>query len=101
MKERRVGTITLGCMLVLFGILFLAQLFTQAISYGLIFRLWPIVFILLGIEVLLSQRQSENWKFKLDAGAIFLLFLLMGFAIGMAGLDFFIQHQVPELFFNL
>ncbi|MDF2844988.1 MAG: hypothetical protein K0R00_3414 [Herbinix sp.] len=53
-KTHRVGTITLGGMLITFGTLFLLRIFVTTISYHIIFKLWPIIFILLGIEVLLS-----------------------------------------------
>ena len=54
MRTHKVGTFTLGCTLVLFGVLFLVHLFGGVLTYSFIFRLWPVVFLLLGGEVLLS-----------------------------------------------
>ena len=54
----RVGTLTLGCMLILFGILFLIHMIVPVIGYLFIFRLWPCIFIMLGIEVLLIKKQT-------------------------------------------
>ena len=43
-KERvhRVGTVTFGVVLILFGILFLLHLFFPVLEYRFIFRLWPV-----------------------------------------------------------
>lgn len=92
MRERRVGTFTLGCMLVTFGVLFIIETFTHALTYGLIFKLWPVVFILLGVEILASLRGGNEVKFKLDAGSIVMMILMMGVAATMAGADFCFQH---------
>ena len=42
MKERRIGTFTLGAMLVVYGILFVINIFTDKLNYATIFRFWPI-----------------------------------------------------------
>ena len=84
MKTHRVGTITFGSMLILFGSLFLVHMFVPALSYCVIFHLWPCVFILLGIEVLLSNFKLKNVAFTYDKTSIFLMLLLAFFAIAMA-----------------
>lgn len=89
MRTHKVGTLTLGCMLILFGVLFLIHLFTGALSYRLIFNLWPVVFLFLGGEVLLSLLPKTETKFTFDAGAVVLLVILMLFAMAMAGVDTF------------
>ena len=40
MRQRRIGTITLGISLVVFGILFLIHIFGGVLNYMLIFHLW-------------------------------------------------------------
>lgn len=90
MKTRRIGTLTLGGGLVVFGCLFLVHIFFNSISYLWIFRLWPVLLISLGVEMLWGNIQTEN-QWKLDAGAIVLLFLLTGFAMAMAAADFLLQ----------
>lgn len=87
MRTHKVGTLTLGCMLILFGVLFLVHLFTGFLSYRLIFSLWPVIFLFLGGEVLLSLLPKTETKFTFDAGAVVLLLLLMCFAMVMAGAD--------------
>lgn len=87
MRTHKVGTLTLGIGLVLFGVLFLVHLFTGALSYELIFHLWPVVFILLGLEVLLSLIPGSRIQFQLSFGSVVLMALMMVFAMVMAGAD--------------
>ena len=87
MRTHKVGTLTLGLMLIFFGVLFLVHLFTGILSYSLIFNLWPVVFLCLGAEVLLSMLPKTQTKFSFDVGSIVLLLVLMLFAMAMAGVD--------------
>lgn len=87
MRTHKVGTLTLGVMLVLFGVLFMVHLFGGFLSYRLILNLWPLVLISLGVEVLLSLMPKTECKFTLDGKAVVLLVLLMLFALCMAGVD--------------
>lgn len=88
MRVRRVGSLTLGCGLIVFGILFLVRIFWKDLSYMIIFRLWPFLLISLGVETLLG-RKEENWLY--DKGAVVLLFLITLFAMCMAGAEFFLE----------
>lgn len=90
-KIRRVGTLTFGCMLILYGILFLARLFFPGLHYEMIFRLWPVLFIFLGLEVLLGNCR-RNTEFVYDKTAIVLLVFLTLFAFAMAAADLSMQH---------
>lgn len=87
MKTHRVGTITLGIMLICFGILFLLRIFISTLSYGFIFQLWPVIFIFLGIEILIANTQKTE-KLFYDPASFILLFVLSIFAIGMAITEF-------------
>lgn len=94
MKQRRVGTVTLGGILVLYGVAFLLHTFIEGISYYLIFKLWPAIFLVLGIEVLFSAIRWKNQEFKYDFAAIFIVCILVMFAMGMAGLDWMYAHEL-------
>ena len=87
MRTHKVGTLTLGIMLIFFGILFLVHLFGGLLSYRLIFDLWPVTFICLGGEVLLSLIPKTQQHFQLDGKAVVLLAVLLLFAMAMAGVD--------------
>ena len=97
MKERRIGTFTLGTMLVVYGILFVVNIFTDKLSYGMIFRFWPILLIMLGIEILVGLYSKEKAKFIYDKGAIVLLILVAFFAMGMAGADLCFSYIEPHM----
>ena len=94
-RVHRVGTITTGLSMMLFGILFLLHSFGKMISYEIIFQLWPIMLIGLGIELLLANMIKR--KFIYDKGAIILLFVMMFFVIGMAITDVFFNYMKMEL----
>ena len=93
MKQRRVGTITLGGILILYGVAFLLHTFVEGISYYLIFRLWPVIFLALGIEVLFASINWKEQEFKYDFAAIIIVCILVVFAMGMAGLDWMYAHE--------
>lgn len=84
MRTHRVGTITLGCMLIVFGALLMLHLLLPVLSYGFIFSLWPVILIMLGIEVLIANVNSQKVNFIYDKGAVFLMVLLSFFAVFMA-----------------
>ncbi len=90
-KTHKVGTITLGGMLIIFGILFLLRTLVETISYQFIFNLWPVIFIFLGIEILLANFRAKETKLIYDTSAIVLIVILSVFAMGMAAVDYCID----------
>jgi hypothetical protein len=83
-KTHRVGTITLGGMLISFGLLFLLRIFLIDLSYEIIFKLWPIIFIFLGSEILIANFKQKEDKLIYDKTAFALIIILSFFAMGMA-----------------
>ncbi|MCI8996954.1 MAG: hypothetical protein HFI30_14970 [Lachnospiraceae bacterium] len=92
-RVRRIGSITFGGMLVAFGLMFLIHVFVPALSYAWIFRLWPIVFISLGVEVLAAGIHRGREEQIYDGMAIFLMAVLVLFSMGMAVLDMAIRYE--------
>lgn len=92
MKQHRVGTITLGTMLITFGVLFLLHIFFTGITFVFIFKLWPIILIFLGLEILISNINLKGEKLIYDNGAIALIIILSFFAMGMAIVEYCIQN---------
>lgn len=93
-RVHRVGTFTLGCMLIFFGVLFMLRTTGFPLSYELIFRFWPVIFIFLGCEILLFQltgfirvRKGEEIRLTYDKTAIVLLIVLTFFAMCMAAAE--------------
>lgn len=94
-RIRRVGTLTFGCMLLVFGILFLIHIFVPRLDYEMIFRCWPCILIFLGIEVLAGNYKASKMmgegcqvQFIYDKTAIFLTICITFFAMAMAVADF-------------
>lgn len=92
-KTRRVGTFSLGVILLLFGILFLLRIIIPSLSYLFIMQLWPCVLISLGIEILVSLIGNKNINFKYDFAAIVLIGMVSVFAMLMAAADFVIANR--------
>lgn len=84
-RVHRVGAITAGGSMVVYGVLFLLHIFLHGIGYEIIFKLWPFMMIALGIEILLSNIVLD--AFVYDKTAIFLMLVITFFALGMAGAD--------------
>ncbi|ENK0837710.1 hypothetical protein AB2Z22_001026 [Clostridium botulinum] len=92
LKGRRVGTLTAGIILVVFGVIFLLRLVTANINIYLIASLWPIILVLLGIEIIVAYIINKEEKMKYDFGAIVLVIILVFFAMGMGVAEFVITH---------
>lgn len=95
MEGRRIGTFTMGLCLLIFGILFLVHLFIPTLDYLLIFHLWPVIFILLGVEILYYSLRGGDKLMRYDIAAVILIIVLAIFAMGMAGMDLLLEHM-PE-----
>lgn len=95
MKFKRVGSITCGCVLILFGILFFVHLFVPGLSYRLIFHLWPLILVGLGVEILAANSRAGDQVFKYDFGAIVLILILAVFAMVMGGMELCLEYADP------
>ena len=101
MRERRVGTFTLGIVLLVFGVLFLLRIFFNTMQYYYIFMLWPVIFILLGGEVLYYALHQKQVQYKYDFAAILIIMMLVVFALCMAGADWIYQHYPQKYWFGI
>ncbi len=81
-RVHRVGSITAGISLVVFGVLFLLKMFTGLITYELVLSLWPLVLIGLGAEILISNIRADELKY--DKGAVAVVLIMLVFATCMA-----------------
>lgn len=92
-RTHRVGTITLGTSLVCIGCLFLAHMFLPEISYEFIYKLWPAIFIILGVEILLANYKSRFSEFIYDKTAIFLVAGLIVFSMLMGVIGMVVESE--------
>ena len=91
-KGRRVGTLTSGIILVMFGIMFLLKVVITNINILLIASLWPLILVSVGIEIIVAYIINKEEKMQYDFGAIILVIILAFFAMGMGGVEFIITH---------
>ena len=84
-RTRRVGSFTAGISMIVFGVLFLLHLMIDTMSYTVIFSLWPMVLIGLGIELFISNFSQR--KIVYDKGSVFLLIFMVFFAMMMASIS--------------
>lgn len=77
MRQRRIGTITLGVSLVLFGILFMIRIFGGVLNYTLIFHLWPLILVALGMEILYYSCLAPEKAGAYDFAAIIILIMIV------------------------
>lgn len=89
-RVRRVGSLTFGIALVCYGILFLIRIFMPVLPYRFIFRCWPVIFILLGVEILAENHRcrQEQWKMVYDFPAVLMLGVMLLFAMVMALIEY-------------
>lgn len=92
-KGRRVGTFTTGIVLIMFGIMFLLRLLNSNINYLKIASLWPLVLVILGIEIVVASAINKEEIMKYDFAAIILIIILSIFSMGMGCMEYVITHM--------
>ncbi len=94
LRPRRVGSVTFGLTLVLFGVLFLIHIVVPTLHYEMIFQFWPVVFVLLGVEILVENHKSsaEQCRFVYDFPAILMMVVMLLFAMVMAAAEFSLHY---------
>ncbi len=88
MKQWRVGTLSMGVALILFGVILFSSQFSGRQAFGVLIDWWPIVFILLGLELLIYlgvSRMSQSIV-KYDLFSIFFIALICMGGLGFAAL---------------
>lgn len=88
MRRWRVGTLSMGLVLVTLGLLMLFAQFNQKAVLGMVINWWPIVLFLLGGEVLWFAYGSkeESPRVKYDLFSIFIVFIIVMCSLGLYGL---------------
>ena len=94
---RRVGTLTLGIIAVVVGVLSLIWVINpDLVSMYFISRLWPAVLILIGIEVLAAYAVNKPEKLRYDGWAVVIVIALMLFAGGMAAVQMGLEYMAQN-----
>lgn len=94
-RVHRVGSVTLGMTMVLFGILFLLHTLGGLLTYQIIWRLWPVILVSMGIEVLFYQRSSSKQVYDKGSVVILILIGIFSAAMAMSGVVMEILEKYP------
>ena len=87
MKIKRVGTITLAIALIALGVLIFMSQINDTCTLDLALKLWPLVLIVLGLEILWFRFMSkEDIAIKYDIFSIFLVFTILFTNLGLYAL---------------
>lgn len=75
----RIGTISTGIMLILTGIIMLISQWVGFEFIRYIFKLWPIILIVMGLEILYYSHKIKDGdeKLKYDFWSIVMLFIMV------------------------
>lgn len=89
MKNKRVGTISMGIVLIGFGVLILIAQINKLSAVELAVRFWPMILILIGGEVLwysYRTKDEEDIKIRYDVFSILIVMVILSVNIVIYGL---------------
>lgn len=98
-RVRRVGTMTFGLTLIGFGVLFLIHMFFRDFGYEMVYKMWPLLLISLGVEVLLADRKCGRTEVVYDKPAIVLTGILTVFVVCMAFIGQMIEWGIAHPYY--
>ena len=89
MKQRRVGTLSMGLLLIFAGAMLVYAQINAQNALGLVLTWWPIILFMLGIEVLWAyySAKDEKPKIKYDLLSIFIILFIIFTAVGIYTLN--------------
>lgn len=102
MRKWRVGTVSMGLLLVATGVLLLGSELYGYSGAMLILRWWPAILIILGVEILayVLLSQDDQPKIKFDGLSIFLTILIVLISTGVYATHSFMKSDLPIKFFD-
>ena len=102
MRKWRVGTVSMGIMLVAVGLLLLVSELIGLSGAMLILRWWPVILIILGIEILafIFLSKEDQPKIKFDGLSIFLTIFIILVSTGVYATHTFMTSDISNRFFN-
>lgn len=100
MRKWRVGTISMGILLIATGILLLLSEFQGYNGAALILRWWPVILIILGLEILayLVFSREEQPRIRFDGLSIFLTVFIILVSAGVYGINSFFRSDFATVF---
>jgi hypothetical protein len=104
MKIKRVGTISMGVMLIAFGVILFLSLINKFSALNMVLKMWPVILILIGLEVLWYRYASkdEGVVIKYDLFSIFLIFIILILNIGIFAVnESGLFHRLESMFLSV
>lgn len=88
MKNKRVGTVSMGIVLIFFGILIFVSQVSSTSAVEMFIKFWPGILILLGGEILyyVYSNKNEETKINYDVFSIFIVTTILIVNIFIYGL---------------
>lgn len=88
MKTKRVGTITMGIVLIALGVIMFISQINGRSALNLAIKLWPLILILLGLEILYFRyiSKDEGLIIRYDILSIFLVMVILFTNLGLYAL---------------
>lgn len=101
MRQWRVGTLTMGILLITAGIVSMLSQFKGISILASIIKWWPVVLILLGLEIIIFNvfLKEDKARVKFDGFSIFIILLILLFASGASVFQGFIKGNFPKGYF--
>lgn len=92
MKEKKIGVFTLAISLILLGALFLLDNFIDMNIYDILSIAWPVIIILLGLELIFSKFifGKDEAKLSISGKSIFFIIVIVCISFVFAAI-----HQIP------
>ena len=84
MHKWRIGTLTMGMFLIALGVILIMARVSGISVIEQIINWWPVIIIMLGVEILLVSilGRSENFKASFDGFSIFIVIVIILFCLG-------------------
>lgn len=95
-RVRRVGTLTMGVALILTGVAIGVSLIWPSFDLTLIFRLCPLILVVLGCEVLVSSFAKGDVKLKYDFLSMLVCFVLIVASLGVSLVPYALRYWGPD-----
>ena len=90
-RVHRVGSVTTGISMIGWGVLFILYEVHVITDLAKVLKLWPVILISLGLEILWYNARGKNLIY--DKGAVFILILMTGFSLMMAFADQLMRYM--------
>lgn len=81
-RVHKIGSITAGLSLIASGMAYMLYELGVISNYETIIKLWPLILIGLGVEMLYFNSKEENINY--DKGGIFIMIIMLCFSMIMA-----------------